>query len=76
MLDQTRTIDNRRISTETLTILTGQELAVVEEYLRIVLGFDVFDDHFDLGTSQPSDIETQKDQLIAEAIAAGKTGKP
>ena len=76
MLDQARTIDNRRISNEVLTILTGQELAVVEEYLRIVLGFDVFDDHFDLGTSKPSDIAMQKDQLIAEAIAAGKTGKP
>ena len=44
MLDQARTIDNRRISNETLTTLTGQELAVVEEYLRIVLGFDVLDD--------------------------------
>ena len=41
MLDQARTIDNRRISNETLTILTGRELAMVEEYLRIVLGFDV-----------------------------------
>ncbi len=44
VLDQARTIDNRRISNETLTTLTGQELAVVEEYLRIVLGFDVLDD--------------------------------
>lgn len=44
MLDQARTIDNRRISNEVLAILTRQELAVVEEYLRIVLGFDVLDD--------------------------------
>ena len=29
---------------------------------------------FDLGTSEPSDIAAQKDQLIAEAIASGKTG--
>ena len=43
MLDQARTIDNRRITNETLTTLTGQELAVVEEYLKIVLGFDVFE---------------------------------
>ncbi len=40
MLDQVRTIDNRRISNEVLTILTRQELAEVEEYLRIVLGFE------------------------------------
>ena len=43
MLDQARTIDNRRISNEVLTILTRQELAEIEEYLRIVLGFDVFE---------------------------------
>lgn len=42
MLDQVRTIDNRRISNETLTILSRQELAEVEEYLKIVLGFDLF----------------------------------
>ena len=40
MIDQVRTIDNRRISSETLTVLTGRELAEVEEYLKIVLGFD------------------------------------
>lgn len=45
MIDQVRTIDNRRISNETLTVLTGQELAEVEEYLKIVLGFDLFEDN-------------------------------
>ena len=44
MLDQIRSIDNRRISNEALTELTGSELAEIEEYLRIVLGFDLFDD--------------------------------
>ena len=29
---------------------------------------------FDLGTSEPTDIAAQKDQLIAEAIASSKTG--
>ena len=40
MLDQVRTIDNRRISNEVLAILTGQELAIVEDYLKIVLGLE------------------------------------
>lgn len=40
MLDQARTIDNRRISNEVLTVLTRRELVEIEEYLRIVLGFD------------------------------------
>ena len=44
MLDQVRTIDNRRIFSETLTLLTERELAEIEEHLRIVLGFDLFDD--------------------------------
>ena len=44
MLDQVRTIDNRRISNKLLTVLTKPELAEVEEYLRIVLGFDMFED--------------------------------
>lgn len=43
MLDQVRTIDNRRISTEVLTVLSRRELVEVEEYLRIVLGFDLFE---------------------------------
>jgi mRNA-degrading endonuclease toxin of MazEF toxin-antitoxin module len=37
MLDQIRTIDNRRIMGEPLTILRPPELAEVEEYLKIVL---------------------------------------
>jgi len=40
MLDQTRTIDNRRIISELLTILTQQEVNEVEVYWRIVLGID------------------------------------
>jgi mRNA interferase MazF len=40
MLDQTRTIDNRRITSELLTILTEQEISEVEAYWRIVLGLD------------------------------------
>ena len=52
------------------------------EYIRRLVDKDLAGlprsiDHsiiFDLGTSKPSDIETQKDQLIAEAIASDKTG--
>jgi len=40
MLDQTRTIDNRRITSELLTFLTEQEISEVEAYWRIVLGLD------------------------------------
>ena len=40
MMDQTRTIDNRRITSELLTILTEQEISEVEAYWRIVLGLD------------------------------------
>ena len=40
MLDQTRTIDNRRISNEQLTTLTGQELSEIELFWRIVLDLD------------------------------------
>lgn len=39
MLDQTRTIDNRRIASHLLTFLTEQEIDDVEAYWRIVLGF-------------------------------------
>jgi mRNA interferase MazF len=38
MIEQIRTIDNKRISNEPLTVLTDRELAEVEEYLKIVLG--------------------------------------
>lgn len=40
MLDQTRTIDNRRFMDELLTVLTNQEMAEVESYWSIVLGLD------------------------------------
>jgi mRNA interferase MazF len=40
MLDQTRTIDNQRIASELLTLLTEQEIDTVEVFWRIVLGLD------------------------------------
>jgi len=40
MLDQTRTIDNRRINGDMLTILTEQEMGKIELYWRIVLDLD------------------------------------
>ena len=40
MLDQTRTIDNRRITSETLMALTDHELTEIEEYWKIVLGLN------------------------------------
>lgn len=40
MLDQTRTIDNRRFTDELLTALTEREMAEVEAYWCIVLGLD------------------------------------
>jgi len=40
MLDQTRTIDNRRISGDMLTILSEAEIGKIELYLRIVLGLE------------------------------------
>ena len=40
MLDQTRTIDNRRFMDKLLTVLTDQELAEVETYWRIVMELD------------------------------------
>jgi len=40
MLDQTRTIDNRRITSDMLIILTEKEISEVEAYWRIVLGLD------------------------------------
>jgi len=40
MLDQTRTIDNRRITSDMLTLLTEKEISDVEAYWRIVLGLD------------------------------------
>ena len=40
MIDQIRTIDNRRLSGEPLTVLTRRELAEVEEYLKLTLGLE------------------------------------
>jgi mRNA interferase MazF len=40
MLDQTRTIDNRRISSEMLTFLTDNEMGEIELYWRIVLDLE------------------------------------
>ncbi len=40
MLDQIRTIDNRRFNGEMLTRLEGEEMMLVEEYLRILLGLE------------------------------------
>lgn len=37
MIDQIRTIDNRRINVMSLATLTDDELVTVEEYLRLVL---------------------------------------
>ena len=40
MLDQARTIDNRRISAKALTVLSTAELLQVDELWKIVLGID------------------------------------
>ncbi len=40
MLDQTRTIDNRRISSDMLTILTDQEMSEIELFWRIILDLE------------------------------------
>jgi mRNA interferase MazF len=40
MVDQVRTIDNRRITDELLAVLTDQELAEVENYWRIIMALD------------------------------------
>jgi mRNA interferase MazF len=40
MLDQTRTIDNRRVNNEMLTTLTGHEIGEIELFWRIVLGLE------------------------------------
>ena len=38
MIDQVRTIDNRRLTGEPLAALSAGEMAEIEEYLKIVLG--------------------------------------
>ena len=40
LVDQSRTIDNRRFASEALTELSQHEFAQVEECLKIVLGLD------------------------------------
>lgn len=40
MLDQTRSIDNKRIRSDMLTILTGQEMNEIELFWRIVLDLE------------------------------------
>ena len=40
MLDQARTIDNRRIDSEMLTTLTDREMSEIELYWRIVLDLE------------------------------------
>ena len=40
MLDQARTIDNRRMDSEMLTILTDKEMSEIELYWRIVLDLE------------------------------------
>ena len=41
MIDQVRTIDNRRFVGDPLTRLTTGEIVTIEEYLKIVLGMSV-----------------------------------
>jgi mRNA interferase MazF len=40
LVDQARSIDNRRFTGSELTVLSNAELATVEEYLKQCLGFD------------------------------------
>jgi mRNA interferase MazF len=40
MLDQTRTIDNRRINSDILTMLTGKEVSEIELFWRIVVDLE------------------------------------
>jgi hypothetical protein len=40
MVDQVRTIDNRRITDELLAVLTDKELVEVEAYWRIIMALD------------------------------------
>lgn len=39
MIDQVRTIDNTRISSDSLLALDSSEIVEIEEYLKIALGF-------------------------------------
>jgi mRNA interferase MazF len=40
MIDQPRAIDNQRITSERLTLLSESELTLLENYLKTVLGFE------------------------------------
>ena len=40
MMDQPRTIDNQRITSKALTSLSDVEMAIVERYMKIILGFE------------------------------------
>ena len=40
MIDQARAIDNQRITSEPLTSLSEWEMATVERYMKIILGFE------------------------------------
>ncbi len=40
MIDQARAIDNQRIMSEPLTSLSEWEMATVERYMKIILGFE------------------------------------
>ena len=41
MIDQVRTIDNRRFTGEPLAAMSAREMAEIEEYLKIALGLPV-----------------------------------
>jgi mRNA interferase MazF len=41
MIEQVRTVDNRRLTGEPLTRLSNAELATIEEYLKLVLGMSL-----------------------------------
>ncbi|MEI6269770.1 MAG: type II toxin-antitoxin system PemK/MazF family toxin [Methylococcaceae bacterium] len=40
MIDQARAIDNQRITSEPLTSLSESEMAMIERYMKIILGFE------------------------------------
>ncbi len=40
MIDQARAIDNQRITSEPLTSLSEEEMATIERYMKIILGFE------------------------------------
>jgi mRNA-degrading endonuclease toxin of MazEF toxin-antitoxin module len=40
MIDQARAIDNQRITSEPLTSLSESEMATIERYMKIILGFE------------------------------------